>query len=225
MDWKRRDRALLFVLLCGAAWSAGCTSSEAYRRSIDERDNQIRALREEKAALKRERQACLGEIDALGAQLAEANARVSAPVDASWAGDARLESLGIGYELRNGMAVITIPSSITFPSGRAELSREGEKALREVAAVLAASHGAGVYHIEGHTDTDPIRKSKFATNRDLSLARATAVLTFLVEACGVRDEQCVVVGYGQYRPLDGSGTAAGKGRDRRVEIVVHASAP
>ena len=134
-----------------------------------------------------------------------------------------LAERGIGYERRNGMVVITIPSSISFASGSADLSSEGQSALREVASVLKRSHPSGVYHIEGHTDTDPIRRSKFANNRDLSLARAMAVLTFLVEECRMSDEQCVVVGHGQYRPVDAASTASAKARNRRVEIVVHES--
>jgi chemotaxis protein MotB len=123
------------------------------------------------------------------------------------------------------MAVITIPSSISFPSGKAELSAQGQNALRQVAAVLKQSHPTGLYSIEGHTDTDPIRKSGFESNRDLSLERAMAVLTYLVEDCRIPDEQCVVVGHGQYRPIDPGTSSAAKAKNRRVEIVVLAAAP
>jgi chemotaxis protein MotB len=132
-----------------------------------------------------------------------------------------LADLGIGYAYRDGVAVITIPSSITFASGKASLSSSGKAALREVAAVLARSHSGGTYSIEGHTDTDPISKSSFGTNRALSLERATAVLTHLVEECGIPDDQCVVVGHGQYRPIDSANTSAAKAKNRRVEIIVY----
>jgi chemotaxis protein MotB len=117
--------------------------------------------------------------------------------------------------------VITIPSSITFGSGRAELSNGGRSALTVVARTLLNEFSAGEYWIEGHTDNDPIVKSKFATNRDLSLARAMAVLHYLVEETGVPDGQCVVAGWGEYRPVAANDGDAGKARNRRVEIVVN----
>lgn len=216
----------LLGLLGTVILASSCTSPEQYRKAIDERDQEITDLREERVELKRGRQSLLAQIDALNSQLQEANRRLDekpAPVEA--AAHPGLESLGIEYLYQDGMAVIRVPSSITFASGQATLSAEGKKALREVARVLKEEHPGGVYSIEGHTDTDPIKKSKFQTNRDLSLARATAVLTFLVEDCDLLDEQCVVVGHGQYRPLDPASTTAAKTRNRRVEIVVHGALP
>lgn len=227
---KVRTRAWLAGLLCvfgvGLA-SAGCTSPEQYRKALDEKDEQIRALREERANLKRERDEQMSQLDSMSVRLQEANARVSQAPEKTEElhSEPGLEELGIGYGMRDGMTVITIPSSITFPSGKAELSAEGKNALKQVAAVLKQSHSSGVYWIEGHTDTDPIRKSSFDSNRELSLARAMAVLAFLVEDCRIPDEQCVLVGYGQYRPLDTGTSAAAKAKNRRVEIVVHAAAP
>lgn len=221
-DWRRVFALGLLILTLGAT---SCTSPDAYRKAIGERDAEIQTLREERAQLKRERQGLRSEIDSMGAQLREASARIVGGREAPQASDQGLEHLGIGYSYRNGAAVITIPSSITFPSGKADLSKGGAKALRAVAAVLRRNHASGVYSIEGHTDTDPIKKSKFPTNRDLSLARAVAVLTFLVEDCDVTDEQCVVVGHGQYRPEDSGTSKAAKARNRRVEIVVYGGAP
>ena len=132
-----------------------------------------------------------------------------------------LEELGLDYGTRDGRMVIILPSRIAFASGKAELSASGRDALRAVAARLKSEFPTQVFHIAGHTDTDPIRRSGFESNRDLSLARAMSVLTFLVEECEVPDERFVVVGHGQYRPLAGNDSAEGKSRNRRVEIVVH----
>ena len=74
--------------------------------------------------------------------------------------------------------------------------------------------------VGGHTDSDPIVKSKFASNRDLSLARAMAVLRYLVDDAGIKDGQCAVVGFGEYRPLTANDSSASKARNRRVEITV-----
>lgn len=222
----RRRPALLLGLLCLVISASGCTSPEAFRQALDERDQEIQALREERAELKRERQALLASVDSLGSELRDANSRlVQRPEPVEAAAHPGLTSLGVDYSYRGGLAVITIPSAISFPSGLADLSKEGKKALRAVAGVLKAEHGTGVYYIEGHTDSDPIVKSKFETNRALSLARATAVHGFLVEECDIPDEQCVVVGHGQYRPRDPGTSSAAKAKNRRVEIVVHGSKP
>jgi chemotaxis protein MotB len=220
--WQRVLTLLPFFLALGVT---SCTSPDQFRQAIDERDAEIANLREEGARLKSERQGLLAELDTMGAQLREASLRREAkPVASQPVAQPGLEDLGIGYAYRDGVAVITIPSSITFGSGKASLSTEGQSALLEVARVLSRSHAQGTYSIEGHTDTDPISKSKFGTNRALSLARATAVLTYLVEDCSVPDDRCVVVGHGQYRPLDPGTSTGAKAKNRRVEIVVYGGA-
>jgi chemotaxis protein MotB len=115
----------------------------------------------------------------------------------------------------------SIPSEITFPSGKAQLSEQGKNALTVVSRTLIDQYPAAEYWIEGHTDSDPIRKSSFPTNRDLSLARSMAVLHYLVNDTGIPDGQCVVAGWGEYRPVAANDSNTNKSRNRRVEIVVH----
>src|SRR6185436_8831829 len=115
----------------------------------------------------------------------------------------------------------TMSSDVTFGSGKAELSKAGRSALGSVAKALASEYPEAEYWIEGHTDADPITKAKFGSNRELSLARAMSVLHYLVEDAGVPDQQCVIAGWGQYRPVVAGKTADAKAKNRRVEIVVH----
>ncbi|MFT7667650.1 MAG: flagellar motor protein MotB [Planctomycetota bacterium] len=218
--FKRLDRwqrVLGLLLFCGTLGMASCASPDQYKKAIDERDSEISRLRDERANLKRDKQLLQAELDNMGAQLREASMRKIPQQALTQTANTGLEDLGIGYAYRDGVAVITIPSSITFGSGKATLSGPGKSALQTVAAVLRREHPGSVYSIEGHTDTDPISKSKFANNRELSLKRATAVLMSLVEDWGVADEQCVVVGHGEYRPSNPSKKSA----NRRVEIVVY----
>src|SRR5690349_4558271 len=157
-------------------------------------------------------------------QLSDANARPQAEPAAAPAPEPQpakipeLDAAGISYGVRDGNVFISIPSSITFASGQATLSKEGQGALKKVAGLLKKEHAGAKYSIEGHTDDDPIKKSKFETNRELSYARAMAVLAYLVSDCGIRDDDCVVVAHGQYEPLVAKGD---KAKNRRVEIVVH----
>jgi chemotaxis protein MotB len=116
--------------------------------------------------------------------------------------------------------VISVPSTVTFAAGQATLSDEGRKALKKVASTLKKEYPSMKYSIEGHTDADPIKKSKFNSNRELSVMRAMAVLEFLVSECEIADQKCVVAGHGQYDPVAGNDKDASKAKNRRVEIVV-----
>jgi chemotaxis protein MotB len=132
-----------------------------------------------------------------------------------------LEAEGISVDLRGGDVVFTIPTSVTFGSGKASVSRSGQEALRTLARRLRAEFtGDARFHVEGHTDSDPIRSSGFKSNRDLSLKRSMAVVDFLVKECKISDERFVVAGYGPHRPLVPNDGAANKARNRRVELVV-----
>ncbi|HVA11994.1 MAG TPA: OmpA family protein [Stellaceae bacterium] len=81
-------------------------------------------------------------------------------------------------------------------------------------------------YIEGHTDTTPIHTPRFQSNWDLSAARASATYRRLIEAfpalAMLKNDQASaligVSGYGEYRPVDQSGTAAGMQRNRRIEL-------
>jgi chemotaxis protein MotB len=222
MTTKTFFRACVAGLLLVSPALTGCVSSRGYQAALDDRDAEIRKLREERAALKSQIQSMKSSLDTVQGELADASAR---PVEAAPEPQKfpELDSLGIDYGVRDGNMVISIPSSITFASGQATISKDGQKALKEVASTLKRQYPEAKYSMEGHTDTDPIQKSKFSSNRELSVQRAMAVLTYLVAECGVPDSQCVVAGHGEYDPVARGDTKGDKAKNRRVEIVVHRS--
>jgi chemotaxis protein MotB len=192
----------------------------ASQKTLMQYQDEVRALREERTQLKKENRDLRAQNEAYEVQLAEASMK---PVEtAPIADNAELDALGVNYGTdKYGNPFISVSSDVTFASGKAELTSKGKEALQAVARTLKRDHAGGKFWIEGHTDTDPIRKSSWESNRDLSIARAMAVLHYLVEECDVPDDQCVVAGHGQYDP-DSPGTDTGsKARNRRVEIVVH----
>lgn len=201
--------ASTFLLFLGS-----CASQKTLQQYQDE----VRTLREERTQLKKENRDLRAQNEAYETSLAEASARP--PSVTPVADNPELNELGIEYGNRGGNFYISIPSEVTFPSGKAELTKKGQEALKAVARVLLEQHKTGKYWIEGHTDSDPIKKSKWGSNRELSVERAMAVLHYLVESCDLPDEQCVVAGHGQYHPIAGNTDNAGKARNRRVEIVV-----
>ncbi len=208
-----RFRAVLALGV--AAIASGCASQQ----QLIEYQDEVRSLREERTHLKKENRQLQMQNESYEVRLSEANQKLTSQPDVP--DYAELDALGIDYRTQGGNFVISIPSSITFASGQVELKKEGRAALKAVARTLANDYADGTYWIEGHTDSDPIKKSKWGTNRDLSVARAMAVLHFMVEKCAVDDDRFVVAGHGQYTPVTENNDDSGKARNRRVEIVVH----
>lgn len=116
--------------------------------------------------------------------------------------------------------VITFLSEIFFDSGKDVIRKDGEHALQSVAEVLNKEAKNSFIAIEGHTDNDPIRRSGWKSNWELSSSRALAVLHFLIDSCQLKPERLSIAGYGQYRPVVANDTAKDKQQNRRVEIVI-----
>lgn len=101
---------------------------------------------------------------------------------------------------------------LNFRSGSAELSDQGKAVLDQIAAKLKAKPGF-IMVVDGHTDTDPISKSKNASNWELSGKRAAAVVDHLVKAGVCDGQQAMLRGFGEFR-----GISPDKAKNRRVEI-------
>jgi chemotaxis protein MotB len=114
--------------------------------------------------------------------------------------------------------VISLPEAGSFPTGQAEPSSGAQAVLTEIAAVLAGD-GSSI-RIEGHTDNVPMRSAAFASNWDLSTARATRVVRFLIEQGGLPPARLSAAGYGEFRPRVPNDSSAARARNRRVDIVV-----
>ena len=71
--------------------------------------------------------------------------------------------------------------------------------------------------VEGHTDDIPVRAGRFADNWDLSTERALSVVRFLAEK-GLEARRLAAAGYGEFQPLDNSGSDTARRRNRRIEI-------
>jgi chemotaxis protein MotB len=118
---------------------------------------------------------------------------------------------------------IRLESSQLFGSGRAELKPEVSATLDHIAQALKSDYSGRLVGIEGHTDGDPITRSKWKNNHELSVARSVAVFTALKRR-GVPESQLYVAGYGPNHPLAASNSKQSKSQNRRVEIVVYPEA-
>jgi chemotaxis protein MotB len=228
---KTVNRILLgLTLLAASPAMTGCASSQALRASLNERDAEVAELAAENSHLIDQLARARSDRDGLQAALTEASSRMLArpePARAVLPATPRfadLEDAGIGVGRRGDAIVFTVPSAVTFASGKSELTSGGRKALTTLAGRLKSGFPAdSVFYVEGHTDSDPIKKSGFKTNRDLSWARARAVHQFLVAECRIADDRFVVSGHGPHRQLESNSTKAGKARNRRVEVLVRAA--
>lgn len=122
----------------------------------------------------------------------------------------------IGYDERG--LVARMMDTVLFDSGKATLRRSANSVLDRVAEAIAAVPSQPV-GVEGHTDNVPIQKSGWADNTALSLARASAVIDYLVSQ-GIDRSRLTAVGHGENRPIASNKTAKGRQQNRRVEIVV-----
>jgi chemotaxis protein MotB len=120
---------------------------------------------------------------------------------------------GVGSESRPGEIAAVVESDLLFDSGKAELKASAKKTLSDVASVLKREYGGQKIRIDGHTDTDPIKKSAWKTNDRLSCERAMAVKDYLL-TLGIPSDRMHVSGYGPSVPK------GSKDKSRRVEVVV-----
>ncbi len=129
-----------------------------------------------------------------------------------------LESKDVTISELKGRLTVNILDRILFDSGEAELKPEGQRILEKIAGVLA-QHTNRQIHVIGHTDDVPIRR-KFASNWELSSARAIAAVRFLQEHAGVSPRRLGALGYGEFHPIAPNTSNEGRARNRRIEVVI-----
>jgi chemotaxis protein MotB len=135
---------------------------------------------------------------------------------------ADLESKDVTISKLQGKLTVNIVDRVMFDSGEAILKPDGEVVMRKIAAILQ-EHPQLAIHVIGHTDNIPIRpnaQSRFASNWELSAARALAAVHFLTEKAGVDPRRVGAVGYGEFRPVADNSTPEGRAKNRRIAITI-----
>jgi chemotaxis protein MotB len=127
----------------------------------------------------------------------------------------------IDVYMRRGRMVVGMPSQVLFPSGQHELSDKGKGTLVKVAAAIKELPERR-FLVAGHTDNMPIGeklKTLYEDNWDLSARRALVVTRFLI-AEGVAPGNLAATGYGEHDPARSNKGAAGRRKNRRIELIV-----
>jgi chemotaxis protein MotB len=116
-----------------------------------------------------------------------------------------------------GMVVSLIDTSF-FEPGSSAIKPEGRRVLNRIAGNFKGLKND--FRVEGHTDSIPIRTARFPSNWELSAARATAVARFLINQSHVSSTRVSVAAFAENHPVASNGTAEGRKRNRRVDIVI-----
>ena len=114
--------------------------------------------------------------------------------------------------------VISLKEALLFPLGSADLTPAAQQIIQSVGTILSSMPNQ--LRIEGHTDNLPIHTAQFPSNWELSTARATNVVNFLISRVGIKPIKLSATGYGEFRPIVANTTEQGRAKNRRVDIVV-----
>ena len=217
MRVANKKTAVLLIYLALLTLLPGCTNwkkkFEALGIEHENLKGQLEFERGEKRQLADRISQDQKTIDELQRQI-EQNRK--SPAEASGFG----EGYDVAFNAAAGTITVTLPDAILFDSGKAELKKEASTQLDHIHTVIREKYAGKQIDVVGHTDTDPIKKSNWKDNWELSAQRALAVTRYLI-ARGFDDKIIRAVGCGQSQPVVSNATASGKAKNRRVEIVVH----
>jgi len=211
---KSADDAKTKAATCDTALSASTQKAQQLEQQLGEFSKNLNASKD--------------ELEKLRAQKAEADKRMAAIEDIQKQFAKMIDTGQLKISARRGELVISLPAEVLFPSGSAELSKTGEYAVVEVAAVLK-KFPERRYLVVGHTDNQDFAKTKPgmpvvptcapADNWQLSTERALTVTRVLVTA-GMDPKNVIAAGEGDHDPVASNATADGRAKNRRIEIAL-----
>jgi chemotaxis protein MotB len=114
--------------------------------------------------------------------------------------------------------VLSIPEAGLFPIGTDEISPAAQALIARVAATVAQVPNP--VRVEGHTDDLPIHTARFRSNWDLSTARASRVIEFMIERGSIDARRLSAAGYAEFRPRVPNTSADTRKQNRRVDVVI-----
>jgi chemotaxis protein MotB len=210
-------KCIMLISIVSISLLPGCTNWKKKYEALNVEHQNLKGLLERERSEKGQ----LGEriskdsqtIAELQKQIAE---RSKTPAEATGFG----EGYDVAFDPSAGTITVTLPNTILFSSGKATLKKATSTELNHIRSVLRSKYAGRQIDVVGHTDSDPIKKSKWKDNLELSAQRALTVLRYLV-ARGIPEKEIRAVGCGATRPIASNATASGKARNRRVEIVVN----
>lgn len=221
---KVAQKGLVLVVAVLAVSLTGCTNWEKRYQALDVEHQNLKGLYEN----------CVASLDSsaaekaqLSQQLTKSRQDLESLQKQMEQGKSASEATGfnvgdVTVDQAAGTITVTLDNAILFQSGKASMLKATSSELDHIYSVLKERYSGRPVDVVGHTDTDPIRKTKdqWKDNWELSAQRALTVLRYLVDR-GVQPAGIRAVACGESRPVAPNSSSAGKAKNRRVEIVVH----
>lgn len=129
-----------------------------------------------------------------------------------------VQTKSVNIEKTDRGILIRVKNNVIFDEGSSEIKPNAEKTLDEIVTVLTKIKNPVI--IEGHTDSTPIKNGKFPSNWELSTARATNIISYIIKKGIISPKRLSAVGYGEYMPIADNTTISGRMLNRRVDIIV-----
>lgn len=159
-------------------------------------------------------------INELESVIAAKDAKMNALKNAVSNALTNFEGKGLTVEQREGKVYVSMENKLLFDSGSWSVNSEGRQAVKQLGQVLARNPDIAVL-IEGHTDNVPYNGGgQLKDNWDLSTKRATAIVQILRENANIDPQNLTAAGRGEYAPVAPNDTAAGKAKNRRIEVIL-----
>ena len=215
---RAANKKTIALVICLVSFTllSGCVNWEERYRSLSVEHENLKGLFERERAEKSQLADRISQdqrtIDELQRQIGDLS---RSPADATGFGP----GYDVAFDPTAGTITVTLPNAILFDSGKATLKKTTSTELNHIQSVLQAKYSGKQIDVVGHTDSDPIKKSKWKDNWELSAQRALTVARYLVER-GIANDHIRAVGSGESRPIASNATDSGKKKNRRVEIVV-----
>ena len=220
-----RKVSAALTLAVAASVLTGCTNWKQRYSELDVEHQNLKGLYEN----------CVASLDTSASETAQLSQQLTQAqrqledmkrqIDQKKATPAQATGFQVGdvaVDEQAGTITVTLPNTILFTSGQATLKSATSQELDHVYSVIRQRYSGRRIDVVGHTDSDPINKTKdkWQDNWDLSAGRSLNVLRYMVRK-GMSPATIRAVACGESRPVAPNTTAANKARNRRVEIVVH----
>ena len=217
MQTANKKSIALLICLASFVFAPGCTNWEKKYKALNVEHQNLKGLlareRSERDRLNEQVSQSQQTIEELQRQIAEREQTA-----------AQAGGFGEGYDValnpRDGTITVTLSDKILFDPGKATLKKSTITELDHITSVLQSNYPGRPIDVVGHTDSDPIKKSPWKDNMQLSTERANVVVRYLVEH-GIPQSNIRAIGRGESQPVASNATKKGKAKNRRVEIVVH----
>ena len=181
--------------------------------TLNDKIKQTKDLETQMAATAGNLSATKDELVAVRSQRADAEKRIAAIEDIQKQFAKMTDTGQLKVTARRGSMVLSLPAEVLFPSGVADLSKQGELAVLEVGITLKRFPERR-FLVIGHADDMPLQNAPYKDNWDLSVARAMTVTKFLIEA-GMSAKNLVPAGVGDNDPI-----SKDRAKNRRIEIAL-----